>query len=172
MKLTLKLLIALLITGFQLQAQVSVEDVKARINKLNSLVGEWEGTGWYQHGPNQRYDIKQTENVELRLNGTLLLVEGKGYVNDSLAFNAIALFSYNPQKDNYKIESHLFDGKATVASGSFREDGSFQWGFSFPSGQIKYVITFDEDSWHETGEFSRDGEQWYKTFEMNLTKKK
>ena len=172
MKLTLKILAALLIIGVQLKAQNSSMAVKPKIDKLIPMVGQWEGTGWYQQGPDKRYEISQTENVESKLNGTLLLMEGRGYVNDSLAFNAMAFFSYNPHKKQYVIESHLMDGKATVATGFFKEDGSFQWGFEFPQGKIRYNITFDENTWHETGEFSRDGEKWYKTFEMNLTKKK
>ncbi|MCB0495199.1 MAG: DUF1579 family protein [Cyclobacteriaceae bacterium] len=172
MKLTFKILAVILILGFQLKAQDMSMSVKQQIEKLSPLVGQWEGTGWYQQGPNNRYEIKQTENVESILNGTLLLVEGKGYVNDSLAFNAMAFFSYDPYKKEYVIESHLMDGKATVAKGFFKEDGTFQWGFEFPNGQgqIRYIITFDESNWHETGEYSRDGNQWYKTFEMNLTR--
>lgn len=173
MKLTLKILAVLLTLGAQLKAQESPMAVKTKLDKLSSLVGTWEGTGWYQQGPDKRYEIRQTENVESKLNGTLLLVEGRGFVNDSLAFNAMAFFSYNPYKKQYVIESHLMDGKATVATGFFRENGSFEWGFTFPNnqGQIRYIINFDENNWHESGEYSRDGNQWFKTFEMNLTKK-
>lgn len=117
MKLTLKILAVLLTLGAQLKAQESPMAVKTKLDKLSSLVGTWEGTGWYQQGPDKRYEIRQTENVESKLNGTLLLVEGRGFVNDSLAFNAMAFFSYNPYKKQYVIESHLMDGKATVATG-------------------------------------------------------
>lgn len=170
MKLKLILIIALITSSFCINAQTT-ESIQQEMNKLEVLTGDWEGIGWYQQGQNKKYDIRQTEHIERKLNGTLLLVEGKGYVNDSLSFNAMAMFSYSLTDKTYVIESHLADGKATVASGSFNEEGKFVWGFDVPQGKIRYTMTLTETTWNEYGEYSADGNQWWKFMEMNLTKK-
>lgn len=164
------ILIAALFAGFQLQAQTSISSAE-EMSKLAMLVGDWQGTGWHQQGKSERIELTQTEHIESKLNGTLILVEGKGYIQDSLFFNALAMFTYNSIDKNYSIESHLSDGKATLASGIFKEDGTFEWGFDLPHGQIRYTITLTNTTWYEYGEYSPDGSQWYKFMEMNLTKK-
>ena len=41
-----------------------------------------------------------------------------------------------------------------------------------PQGKVRYTITRTaEGAWFEIGEYSRDGQQWAKFFEMTLTKK-
>lgn len=171
MKIKSFLLLVVLFSGLKLDAQNLRLPQKEEMGKLSALIGDWEGTGWYQQGQNQRYDMVQHEHIESKLDGTLLLVEGKGYVNDSLIFNAIAMFSYDLKEQTYKIESHLSDGKATVGIGAFNDSGKFIWGFEVPQGQIKYTITFTDTSWNEYGEYSADGNQWWKFMEMNLTKR-
>ena len=98
-------------------------------------------------------------------------MEGKCFIKDSLVFNALAIFSYNTEDQNYRIESHLADGKASVATGKFNEDGKFVWVFKVPTGQIRYTIKIDNTTWNEYGEYSAVGSQWWKFIEMNLTKK-
>lgn len=165
------LLVAIvLFAGVQLQAQTAMSSAK-EMSKLSMLIGDWQGTGWHQRGKGERHELVQVEHVESKLDGTLLLVEGKGYMQDSLFFNALAMFTYNSNDKNYSIESHLADGKATLATGKINEDGDFEWGFDLPHGQIRYTITLTSTTWYEYGEYSPDGNQWYKFMEMNLTKK-
>lgn len=171
MKINSILIIALISTSsLQAIAQNKVSN-SSEMKKLELLIGDWEGTGWYQQGQNERLEFRQIEHIESKLSGTLLLVEGKGYANDSLVFNALAMFTYTLKNQNYTIESHLADGKATVASGFFNENGKFIWGFEVPQGHIRYTMTITESSWNEFGEYSSDGTQWWKFMEMNLTKK-
>ncbi len=164
------LLIAFIVCSIQLNAQNN-KPLVDEMKKLNMLVGQWEGSGWHQQGQNERLEYKQIEHIESKLNGTLLLVEGKGYVKDSLFFNALAMFSYNAKDKNYRIESHLSDGKATVAKGNFNDVGKFIWSFDVPQGKIRYTMTLTTTTWSEYGEYSSDGTQWWKFMEMNLTKK-
>jgi len=170
MKLKLLLGAVILVCSIQSSAQ-KVEVITEKMNKLSALIGDWEGSGWYQQGRSERHNIKQHEHIESKLNGTVLLVEGKGYIADTLSFNALAFFSFDQEKNSYKIESHLADGKSTIATGSFNENGQFIWGFKVPQGNIRYTMTITDTTWNEYGEYSSDGEQWWEFMEMNLTKK-
>jgi hypothetical protein len=42
-----------------------------------------------------------------------------------------------------------------------------------PRGQTRYTLQLNAaGQWYEVGEFSMDGEEWRKTFEMTLDKQK
>jgi hypothetical protein len=142
-----------------------------QMDKLSNLIGHWEGEGWVQEG-NNRSEFKQTEDVQAKLDGTTLLIEGNGYAGDSLIFQAMAVASYDHQAGQFRFNSFLADGKYTEASGKFNEDGSFTWQFGVPNGgTIKYNIIFSSTNWLEKGYYSPDGgSQWYPFLEMNLTK--
>jgi hypothetical protein len=42
------------------------------------------------------------------------------------------------------------------------------WGFAVPGGRVRYVIALTDQTWHETGEFIRDGAPPVRTIEMRL----
>ncbi|MDQ3373255.1 MAG: hypothetical protein M3521_05145, partial [Acidobacteriota bacterium] len=52
-----------------------IEAKRAEMKKLDRLVGQWQGTGWIQQGKN-RETFAGTENVQRKINGLALLVEG------------------------------------------------------------------------------------------------
>ena len=141
------------------------------MRKLADLIGHWQGEGWMQRG-NTRSEFRQTEDVQTKLDGTTLLIEGHAYAGDSLIFQAMAVISYDNQNNQYRFNSFLADGKYTEASGKFNDDGSFDWQFEVPNGgTIKYHIIFTATTWQEKGYYSPDGgSQWFPFLEMNLIK--
>ena len=171
MKKTLILLMVLSTTN--IFGQDHVLSPASNMEKLSALIGHWEGEGWMQQG-NSRHNFRQTEHVQTKLNGTTLLIEGNGFTGDSLAFQAMAIASYDVQSEQYRFNSFLADGKYTEASGKFTEEGDFVWQFEVPnSGIVKYEIIFTTKTWQEKGYYSSDGgSQWYNFLEMNLTKTK
>ncbi|MFZ0390491.1 MAG: hypothetical protein WAN36_08520, partial [Calditrichia bacterium] len=47
----------------------------------------------------------------------------------------------------------------------------FEWGFdNSRGGKTRYTATSNGSSWKEEGEYSADGKNWSKFFEMSLTK--
>jgi hypothetical protein len=79
------------------------------------------------------------------------------------------VITYNDNENEYLVQTHLATGQSANAKGYF-EDDKFIWGFEVPGGQVRYIITVNATTWNEYGEFSRDGNQWYKFIEMNLEK--
>ena len=161
-----------MLLALNIQAQ-DIAKIQEAIDRLAILEGEWQGTGWIQQqGP--KIEFKQTESVQRKLNGTTLLIEGKGFESDSLAFNAMAMASYNEQTDKYRFNSFLADGKYTEAEGWFDDAGIFHWQFPVPGGgTVRYSIAATESTWLEKGAYNPNGtQQWYPFMQMELTKLK
>jgi hypothetical protein len=142
--------------------------------RLGFLVGEWEGEGWISRGPDQRETFRSWERVQVKLGGTVLLVEGlhKAMEDGRVVHDALAMISWHPEEGRYRVDSYLANGRGGVFPGEL-EDGAFTWTPSVPGGpRIRYTFRLDEEGrWFETGEISTDGQGWRQFFEMRLVKK-
>ena len=149
------------------------------MRKLDFLVGEWSGEAWIQMGPEgKRETVIQTEKVQPRLGGKLLLIEGlgrerlEGGVAGKVVHDALAIVSWDPEKDHYRFIGYVADrpGVDTILEVG---DNTAVWGLTTPQGgRVRYTIRLTEKGeWNEIGEFSRDGQAWKKFFEMTLRKK-
>jgi hypothetical protein len=59
--------------------QPTSKDVQRReMKKLDWLVGHWKGAGWIQMGPQGRHEFTQTETIDAKLDGLVLVIEGTG----------------------------------------------------------------------------------------------
>jgi hypothetical protein len=150
------------------------------MKKLDYLTGKWKGDATVTQGPKGKMAIKQTEDVEYRLGGTVLLVEGKGtgqlpgQDKEGLVFNALAVISYDAEAKRYAIKAYRAEGQSVDAILTLTDKG-FAWGFQEPKRgtQVRYVMTLtDKGEWHEVGEYSPDGKAWTKFIEMTLTRVK
>lgn len=151
----------------------SQQDAEQAMEKLAFLVGNWQGTAQASTGPGQQVNLQQHETVEYRLAGKMLLIEGMGYEEEKLVFNALAAITFNEQKQEYEMTSWLSTGQNTQAYLLDKGDKKFEWGFEIPQGgMVKYEISLnDQGQWVETGQYSPDGNQWHPSFSMLLDKK-
>jgi len=161
----------LLICAEQLEAQATVEVQKAAMADLFNMAGDWFGKAWYINRET-RIDIHQTEHVEIKLDSTILVIEGTGRVDGEVRFQALAVISYDIRNNVYRLQSYLADGKSTSATGYFNDDGLFEWGFDLPGqGHISYKIDLSDNSWEESGSFSPDTTHHYTFYGSILTRK-
>lgn len=141
---------------------------------LPDLEGRWEGEGWIRRGPGEPHGILSEEIVESRLDGQILLIEGIHHSKDDPSlqvFHAFAVLSYDPAADTYRFRTHTEAGRG----GDFEarvEDGAFVWGHRDGDRRVRYVLRIEDDTWHEVGEFSQDGESWHQFFEMTVKRVK
>lgn len=167
-------MIALLVLVGPLYAQESAE-MKSQMDKLSFMLGDWEGDAWSMTREG-RVDLRQSEHVEMRLGGAIMMVEGTGRELDEsgipgeIVFNAVAVISPSDSAD-YKMHSWLLDGR----SGEFDlvlTDTGYKWTLPTPYGTTRYFMELNADGeWYEWGEFSRDkGVSWTRVFEMRLTR--
>jgi hypothetical protein len=147
------------------------------IQDLHFLIGKWKGEGWRLMPDGEKTYLVQTEVVESKQNGDVLIIEGVGIDKESLrtkprvVHNAFAIVYFN--MEIRKVQIMAFNrGRRIVTEPDIINDRSFQWGFILPEvGQFRYLIELtDFGEWHEIGEFSPDGQQWIQNLEITLTR--
>ena len=142
---------------------------KEAMKKLSFLVGTWKGpaTANLPGGPIQ---VTQTEEVQYKLDGTILLVEGTGRTADgAVRFNALATISYDGAAKQYRIraytDGHYLDTELKPAA------KGFEWSRPAGPGKVVFKMVLNEKGqWHETGEFSMAGQPPQKAIELLVTK--
>jgi len=153
------------------QAPAPPEEALAAMARLKFLVGSWKGDAVMTMGPGATEEVAQTEMVESRLDGLLLVVEGVGTSKRSsqaVVHHAVAMISYDVASKQYRVIAYRQDGQSVTATAKFLDDGNFQWGFDMPGRSIRYTITDAKGDWHEIGEFSADGKTWTQFLELQL----
>jgi hypothetical protein len=154
------------------------ETHKQKMELFKNWVGQWEGEGTIQRGPQNSSKSTVTEKIEMKLDGGIVVIEGIGKATDvetkteKVVHHAFGVLSYDVLANKYRLESYLADGKSTEAWFNVIGENKYQWGFDTPQGKIRYTITIDPvaNTWEEIGEFTRDEKTWYRTFEMKLKK--
>jgi hypothetical protein len=169
------LLIGLLAISAQAQAHAPTPTAQLEaMKKLNFLVGEWRGDGWATV-EQKREAAKQTETVQFKVGGVALLVEGLGRStadNNRIVHNALAVLSYDVQKQSYRVSTYQASG-VTIEAVATVGDNTLEWGFKTDRGTVRFTIKLTEKGeWNEVGDFSPDGKSWYKFMEMTLQKVK
>lgn len=134
---------------------------------LAFMDGEWRGSAWIIGQSGEKQTITQTERVGPFLDGSVKVIEGRGYEADGrVGFNAFAIISYSPDKQTYSMRSH-----AQGRSGDFvltpTADG-FVW--EIPAGPmtIRYTAVVKDGAWSEVGDRMMPGKEPVRFFEMNL----
>ena len=155
-----------------LSAQENTAELqRGEVKKLESMVGQWKGSGWIQQGA-KRETFTGTETVQRKLDGLALLVEGKfSNAEGKIIHETLAVLDFAPKAAKYRFRTYLATGRSGEQDFKIVADG-FEWGFQSPMGTIRYTIKTANDVWFEIGEFSKDGKSWMKFFEMKLDRVK
>ena len=175
MKVLTFLLVAVILASSA--AAQAPQSTAKQMAALNFLIGDWEGDGWITMGPGPKRTFHQTEHVQSKLRGELLLIEGLGHSTEDtsrVVHTALAIISYDPGQSRYHMRAYSTGGKFIDADVTVK-DSSYAWSMDDPSaGTIRYTIGLnDKRQWDEVGEASRDkGATWSKFFEMTLDRKK
>jgi hypothetical protein len=172
---TIGVLAAVSIITVPVLAQAPVDPGPAieAVKQVAFLEGNWTGEGWIQMGQGPREEFTQVETVELKVDGSILQIEGIGHTkgeNPEKVHHALALIAFDPVGSTLIFSSFVAGRPRLDVVPEVTENG-FTWGFSPPNGgQIRYSLTVENDTWHEVGEYSPDGQSWFQFFEMRLTK--
>lgn len=144
---------------------------KLEMKKVEKFIGKWVGTGWKQVGPT-RETVTGTEVVQRKLDGLALLIEGR-FVDAAgvVKHETLAIMAYDEAQKAHRFKSFLHNGLSGEYELKIVPDG-FEWGFQVTGGMVRFSIKLENDTWHEVGEFSRDGTTWVKTLEMTLKRSK
>jgi hypothetical protein len=141
------------------------------MKKLAFLVGKWSGDATAQRGPNQTAKVRQTEEVQFKLDGLVLLIEGTGRNPDTGAtmFNALATIAYDETAKVYHFRAYN-DGRYVDTELKVPENG-FEWGYTAGPVDVRFAMRLnDKGEWVETGDVKMGDSPSQRTFEMTLRK--
>lgn len=174
---TMKILTILLITiagvlsAAAQQSENTTELQRGEMKKLERLAGRWKGAGWIMQGK-EKFTFAGTETVQKKLDGLALLVEGDYKTpQGKVIHETLAVIFFDNKAKDFRFKTYLANGSSGDHQFNVVENG-WQWGFTFPTGAIRYHIKIENDQWIEIGERSSDGKEWTKFFEMTLDKVK
>jgi hypothetical protein len=129
--------------------------------------GIWRGPAWTILPSGEKHTLTQTERVGPFLDGSVKVIEGRGYEPDGrLSFNAFATISFNSSTRGYTMHSYA-QGNVGDFVLTPRADG-FVW--EIPAGQmtIRYTAVIKDGTWREVGDRIVPGKDPVRFFEANL----
>lgn len=140
---------------------------KEALHSFSMMDGKWEGTATTLSYSGEEQTIRQTERVGSFLNGTVKMVEGRGFDDDgNVAFNALGVISYDPTSETYSMRSY-----ARGMVGDFEivpSANGFEWSIPAGPSTIKYKATIEDGTWTEVGDRIAPDGKVVRFFEMNL----
>ncbi len=127
----------------------SVEAQSEAMRKLSFLSGHWSGPVTIVRGTGEPLHLTQTENVEYKLDGLVLLIEGRSTsASGKVMFSALATIAYDDASRSYRFraynDGHYLDTELSVL------DHGFSWGFtSGPAHIVNHMQSTAKGEWNE-----------------------
>ncbi len=134
---------------------------------LAMMDGVWRGPAWTILPSGEKHNITQTERIGPFLDGSIKVIEGRGYNADGTpGFNAFGIISYDPSTKVYTLHSHA-QGQVGDFALKVTADG-YVW--EIPAGPmtIRYTAVIKNGGWLEVGDRITPGKEPFRFFEMNL----
>ena len=140
---------------------------KEAMVKFAFMDGVWRGPAWTILASGEKHSITQTERIGPFLDGSVKVIEGRGYDPDGkVTFNAFGTISYSPATKAFTLHSYAqgnvgdFEIKPTA-------DG-YVW--EIPAGPvtIRYTAIIKDGTLKEVGDQIAPGKEPVRFFEMNL----
>lgn len=135
----------------------NVEAQRGAMRKLSFLTGHWSGPVTILRSPRQALHLTQTEDVEYKLNGLVLLIEGRSTGADGrVLFSALATIAYDDTSHTYRFraynDGHYLDTELSVLP------NGFSWGFTAgPAHIVNTMNLTPQGKWDEVSEVSVGG---------------
>jgi hypothetical protein len=131
--------------------QPNVAAQREAMKKLEFLVGRWQGPASVSRGPGEPLRITQSENVQFKLDGLVLLIEGEGRNADGkVVFGALATVVYDDTTSTFRFRAHS-DGRYLDTELKVEANG-FSWGYTAGPVKVSNTMRLNEGEWIETTE--------------------
>src|SRR5882672_3909034 len=123
--------------------QPNVAAQRDAMKKLEFLAGKWSGDALVSRGPGEPMKVVQSENVQFKLDGLVLLIEGTGRSADGkVVFQALATVSYDDSTSIYRFRAYN-DGRYLDTELKVIPQG-FMWGFEAGPLKVSNSMRFNE----------------------------
>ena len=141
---------------------------RSAMDKLAWMRGIWRGPA-VTKGPDGEQRVTQTERIGPFLDGTVTVIEGKGYNPDgSTGFHAFGVVTFDPATGKYTMTSSA-QGRRGEFALTPTSDG-YIWEIPAGPATIRYTATLSGKTWHEVGDRIVAGGAPQRFFEMILTR--
>ena len=143
-----------------------VAEQREAMERVAWMDGIWRGTVT-SSTPGGEVTLTQTERVGTMADGTVRLVEGRGFVEDgSLEFNAVGMIAFDARADEYVMTT---SARGMTSRPWFRPTPEgFEWGFEAGPAKIRYVAVHANGVWTEEGFMAVEGQAERKFLTMRL----
>jgi hypothetical protein len=138
------------------------------MRKLSFLAGHWSGPVTIVRGPGETLHLTQTEDVDYKLDGLVLLVQGTGTSADGKTqFSALATIAFDEASRTYRFraynDGHYLDTELSV------HDNGFSWGFSAGAAHIVNTMHLAaHGEWNEVTEVTVGSNPPHRSVDMLL----
>ena len=147
---------------------------RAAMQRLSFLTGSWSGEAHVQRGAGEPVTLKQTENVEYKLDGLVLVIEGTGraQIDQQPSLQALGIISYDDATDSYRIRAWN-DGRYLESDVQLLEDGkSLRWGFGVGEIRSSSLLQIDKHGqWTEQAELIIGSQSPRKLMDLTVQRK-
>jgi hypothetical protein len=147
-----------------------------KMKDLAGLVGNWQGTGWLQYEGTDRMEFNATETIESRLDGLVLVLEGRATAEAgaTVYHHGLSILTFDPQSRRYMMVAIREDGSHVVTEVA-QDQGFLEWSFDDPElGRVKHTVRLTESGqMFAVGDHSKDdGATWRRHYEMQLSRQR
>jgi hypothetical protein len=155
----------------QSPAVSGVDAQREAMRRLAFLAGQWSGPVTVTTGQGEPLHLTQTEDIEFKLDGLVLLIEGTSRDADGkVRFNALATVAYDDVTHAYRFRAYnggrYVDTELTVA------EKGFSWGYPAGPGQVENTMRLTaKGQWNETTDFVMGNDPPHRSVEMLLEHK-
>jgi hypothetical protein len=148
--------------------QPNVAAQREAMKKLEFLAGKWSGDALVSRGPGEPIKVVQSENIQFKLDGLVLLLEGTGRNADGkIVFQALATVSYDDSTSVYRFRSYS-DGHYLETELKVIPQG-FIWGYEAGPLKVSNSMRLNEKGeWVEVTESTYGSTPPRKSVEMVL----
>jgi len=165
---------AVITAGISLSASAQRPDPAAQIaaqreamKSLAMMDGVWRGPAWTILPSGRKHNITQTERIGPFLDGSIRVIEGRGYNEDgTVGFNAFGIISYDSATNAYTLHSHA-QGRVGDFVIKPTADG-YVWEIPVGPMIIRYTAVIKDGTLHEVGDQIMPGKEPVRIFDMNL----
>jgi hypothetical protein len=149
-------------------ASSSVAAQREAMRKLSFLSGHWAGPVTIVRGTGEPVHLAQSEDVEYKLDGLVLLIDGRSAsANGKVLFSALATIAYDDTSRSYRFRAY-HDGHYLDTELLMLEHG-FSWGFtSGPAHIVNTMQLTDKGEWNEFSEVTVGSNPPHRSVEMLL----
>ena len=125
------------------------------------------GPAWTVLPSGEKHSITQTERIGPFLDGSVKVIEGRGYDPDGrVTFNAFGTISYNPATKTYTLHSHAMGNVGDFVIKP-TPDG-YTWEIPMGPRTLRYTAVIKDGTLKEVGDVLEPGKEPFRNFEMIL----